>query len=282
VSAAGQERQIDYFAPTNQLQTGYYSDTLQELAAYYSNRLRYEDKEEFIRRLAGSQQISEQKIQQLVINTALEVSQALPAETQLILGNTTKQLPTINGKVDLDEATATESLLLDAALPVKRQKEPRERRKGDEKQLVAVVSHDREAATERARMRTDGLVLEKKQGGFEYITGVIDNEEKEPLPLAAIVKSKVIQEDGDDPNPLNIVALTAGAKARRGRLLAIVGMPVVIILDWFHLGKKVRELMSRIAPTKVEKATYLKFIFYHLWHMARSDRGGFGLSKDSS
>jgi hypothetical protein len=95
---------------------------------------------------------------------------------------------------------------------------------------------------------------------------VIDNEEKEPLPLAAIVKSKVIQEYGEEPNPLNIVAITDGAKTIRGRLLAIFGMTVVIILDWFHLGKKVRELMSMIAPTKAEKVTYLKFIFYHLWH----------------
>jgi hypothetical protein len=28
----------------------------------------------------------------------------------------------------------------------------------------------------------------------------------------------------------------------------------------------VRELMSMIAPTKAEKVTYLKFIFYQLWH----------------
>ena len=76
----------------------------------------------------------------------------------------------------------------------------------------------------------------------------------------------MIQEYGDESNPLNIVAITDGAKAIRGRLLAIFGVTVVIILDGFHLGKKVRELMSMMAPTKAEKVTYLKFIFYHLWH----------------
>lgn len=157
--------------------------------------------------------------------------------------------------MDIDEATETEMLLLDDAIQVKRQKETRERRKGDESQPVGVVSHDSEAATERARRSTDVILLEKKTGGFEYITRVIDNEEKEPLPLAAIVKSQVIPEYGDEPNPLNIVAITDGAKAIRGRLLAIFGMTVVIILDWFHLGKKVRELMSMISPTKVEKVT---------------------------
>ena len=76
----------------------------------------------------------------------------------------------------------------------------------------------------------------------------------------------MIQEYGDEPKPLHIVAITAGAKAMRGRLLAIVGMTVVISLDGLHLGKKVRELMSMIAATKTEKVTYLKFIFYQLWH----------------
>jgi hypothetical protein len=266
VNEADEERQVDYFELTHQFQTGYFSDNLKEFAAYYSNRLSDEDNEELIGRLAGSQQISDQKIHQLVVDKALEVSQALTEETQLILSNPMKKLPVINGKVNIYEGTEKEILLLDDAIQVKGQKATRESKKSDDNQPVEVTSQDGEAATERVRMSTDVIVLEKKKGGFEYITEVIDKEEKEPLPLAAIVKSKVIQEYGDEPKPLNIVVITDGAKAIRGRLLAIFGMTVVIILDWFHLGKKVRELMSMIAPTKAEKVTYLKFIFYHLWH----------------
>ena len=40
----------------------------------------------------------------------------------------------------------------------------------------------------------------------------------------------------------------------------------MIRLDWYHLGKKVRDLMSMIARNKEEKNGHLKFIFYHLWH----------------
>lgn len=86
MNEAGQERQVDYFELTTQFQTGYFSDHLKELAAYYSNRLSYEDKQELIRRLAGSQQISDQKIQQLVVKKAVEVSHALTEETQVIGG----------------------------------------------------------------------------------------------------------------------------------------------------------------------------------------------------
>ena len=261
----GQERQVDYFELTNQFQAGYFSDHLKEFAAYYSNRLSYEDNEELIWKLAGSQQISDQKIHQLVVGKALEVSQVLTEETQRILGDTTKKLPPINEKVNLYEATEKEILLMDDAIQVKGQKAARDHKKDKEKQILEVDSQSNGAADKKIWVRTDVVLLEKKKGGFEYITGVIDPEGKERLPLADIVKSKVIQEYGDERKPLNIVAITDGAKDIRGRLLAIFGMTVVIILDWFHLDKKVRELMSMIAPTKTEKETYLKFILDRLW-----------------
>lgn len=51
----------------------------------------------------------------------------------------------------------------------------------------------------------------------------------------------------------------------RQRLLNIFAQPIVIILDWYHLGKKLRELMSMIARNKEEKSNHLKFLFFHLW-----------------
>jgi hypothetical protein len=261
----GQERQVDYFELTNQFQAGYFSDHLKEFAAYYSNRLSYEDNEELIWKLAGGQQISDQKIHQLVVGKALEVSQVLTEETQRILGDTTKKFPPINEKVNLYEATEKEILLMDDAIQVKGQKAARDHKKYKEEKILEVDPQSNGAAGKTIWVRTDVVLLEKKKGGFEYITGVIDSEGKEPLPLADIVKSKVIQEYGDERKPLNIVAITDGAKDIRGRLLAIFGMTVVIILDWFHLDKKVRELMSMIAPTKTEKETYLKFILDRLW-----------------
>ena len=106
---------------------------------------------------------------------------------------------------------------MDDAIQVKGQKATRERKKDQENQKGEVDSQNGEAAGNRVWVRTDVVLLEKKQGGFEYLTGVLDSEEKEPLPLAAIVKSKVIQEYGDERNPLNIVAMTDGAKNIRGR-----------------------------------------------------------------
>ncbi|MDV7391761.1 hypothetical protein RZS08_10425, partial [Arthrospira platensis SPKY1] len=69
---------------------------------------------------------------QLVVGKALEVSRALTAETQGILGDATKKFPPINQKVNLYEATEKEILLMDDAIQVKGQKTTRDRQKNKE------------------------------------------------------------------------------------------------------------------------------------------------------
>jgi hypothetical protein len=153
----------------------------------------------------------------LVVDQARAVSPALPPEPPVLLSDPTQQVPALQGTVDLDERTATARLVRDEALPGQGQQAPRERSNSDDKQPVAGVSPDREAAPARARVRTAVLVLEKQQGGFAYIPAGIAPAGKAPRLGAARVKSTVLQADGDAPQPLTIVALTAGANARRGR-----------------------------------------------------------------
>ena len=80
------------------------------------------------------------------------------------------------------------------------------------------------------------------------------------------MKSKVIKEYSNDEEPVNVVAISDGAKDIRTMLLAVFGVVIVIILDWYHLCKKVREFMSMIARNKQEKAENIEFLLYHLWH----------------
>ncbi|MBK8184646.1 MAG: hypothetical protein IPK63_17950 [Candidatus Competibacteraceae bacterium] len=60
------------------------------------------------------------------------------------------------------------------------------------------------------------------------------------------------------------MAITDGAQVIRQHLYAVFGATLVILLDWYHLGKKVRDLMSMIARNNDEKILHLKFVFYHL------------------
>ena len=50
----------------------------------------------------------------------------------------------------------------------------------------------------------------------------------------------------------------------RLRLLEIFGKAIPVILDWYHLSKKLRDLMSMIACNKVEKSTHLRELFSSL------------------
>ncbi len=85
------------------------------------------------------------------------------------------------------------------------------------------------------------------------------------LSLSDVIRAKIIQEYGKETNPLNLVAITDGARAIRNRLIAVFGGAFTVILDWYHLGKKLRQLMSMIAVDKAEKLIHLKFLIPQLW-----------------
>jgi len=78
---------------------------------------------------------------------------------------------------------------------------------------------------------------------------LINQLEQNLLSLSDVVRAKIIQEYGQETNPLNLVAITE-ARAIRQRLLATFGARVTVILDWYHLCKKLRQLMSMIAVDK--------------------------------
>ena len=110
------------------------------------------------------------------------------------------------------------------------------------------------------------MILQTASGSFEYITAPLPLDEQAPINLALFVKAYIIQEYGREvSSPLNIVAITDGDLVIRQRLLNIFATTTVIILDWYHLGKKLRELMSMIARNKPEKLDHLKFLFSRLW-----------------
>ena len=85
------------------------------------------------------------------------------------------------------------------------------------------------------------------------------------LPLEKMITSKLKAYYHHDNHPLPIVAITDGATNIRRRLNQLNPQGITIILDWYHLGKKVREFLSMIARNKSEKTDHSKFLFFHLW-----------------
>jgi len=218
-----------YLGLTNQFEDGYTSCGLKEFSAYYANRQRSEEVEKLVEKTTGEKQLSDQSIQNTVVDKALEISKQVESEASNVLEDDTLGLPEINQEVDIYDVNTKEVLIFVDGIGVKKQSESRASLK------KASVEADSETESAGSRVNSNVVLLEKKAGNFEYITSAIDNEGEELLPLSDIVKSKIIQEYGNDVEPVNVVSISDGAKDIRNLLKNVFGIVVVIILDWYHL-----------------------------------------------
>lgn len=254
-----QAQPTNYFELTHQLQQGYISLRLQELCGYYSNRLSYEQVALLVERVSGERLLSDQKIGQIVSAKALEISQEIYKSSRAALAENNDDALQVNPIVDIYNPEEKEILLFDDGIQVKGQKAERQQEPKQENKSQKPLSEKTSAIT------TDIVILQKATTGFEYVAAPINALGEDLLSLASIVKAKVVQEYGSQNSSLNLVAITDGARSIRHRLVTIFGVAVTRILDWYHLCKKLRELMSMIAANKLEKTQHLKFLFSQLW-----------------
>ena len=262
-----EKNEESYFDLREEFQEEYISDRLMELCGYYSNRISYKEVEKLVTKVTGVKLLSDQKIQEIVSDKSVKISKEKERKIKLIKEEKGLEIPAINVAVDIYNPCKKEILLFADGIQVKKQKEERENRNSVIKEEKAIVSEiaGESRGNNKDRINTDVIMLEKQTGKFEYIMGVTDENGNNLVSLADMVKSKLITEYGDAKKPLDIVAITDGAKDIRLTLLSIFGITITIILDWYHLCKKIRELMSMIARNKEEKIKHVKFLIYLLW-----------------
>lgn len=241
----------------------YGSQGLQEVAAYYANRLSYKEVEKLLKRITGKELLSDQGIWERVTEKVGQISQEIVDKAKTILEKVGESKIRVNPQIELDNSEVKEIVLLEDGILVKGQKTKRASGiSGESKERKR-----REKGQKSIHYNTDVVILQKAEGGYEYLTTPIDQEGKVLLSLSEIVKAKVIEEYGlgTADNSLNIVAIADGAKNIRCRLESIFGKEVAIILDWYHLCRKVRKLMGSIARNDAEKSEHLKTLFSALW-----------------
>jgi hypothetical protein len=253
-------KSTSYFELTEQLKDRYVSGRLQELSAYYSNRMSYEEVELLVERVTGERLLSDQSIWQIVKHKAVAISEQWQKEVEATLSSTVR-IPKVNTKVDIYDPVGAEILLFEDGIQVKAQKGKRAGKWQSESEVEGSIQE----LSERSRVNTDIFLLQRARGGFEYISAGIDSGGEETISLAKIVQTRLIEEYRAVQESLNLVAITDGAKAIRLRLLEIFGVSIVVILDWYHLSKKLRELMSMIAQNKEEKSIHLRELLRQLW-----------------
>lgn len=251
-----------YFDYTDQFQDGYISDRLKEFSAYYSNRISYSEVAGLVERVTGDRQLSDQKIWEIVVDKALAISEDQQAEVEKQLVNAVPSTRKVEKKVTIYDSKSEEVLLFEDAIQVHGQKENRQHKQGLEQKPILEPTPE----VNTSAIQTDIVIWQKRNDQFKYLTAPINHRGDEAMPLSIVLKSALMQEYQQDLPCLPIVVITDGAKNIRQDIAAVFGDPPVMILDWYHLGKKSRDMMSMIARSKEEKQQHLKFIFGHLWH----------------
>lgn len=249
-----------WFGLTGQFPDGYVSSRLGEFAAFYSNRMSYAGVSGLLRRVCGTRVLSGAGIREIVTGKASEINKAVKKEvTDILSDNNQPVFPEINTEVGIYDGETGETLISDDGIQVRKQKTVR--------QKAADRSPDdiTEEKRRKERINTSVIILEKSKGGFAYMTAPNDEKGDECVSLKDVVRSRIIREYGGRRSPLNIVAITDGATDIRRRLREIFGFQVTLILDWYHLCKKMREHMSMISRNRDEKSAHLRFVMYHLW-----------------
>lgn len=233
----------------------YISRGLQELSVYYSNRMSYREVARLVERQCGKRVLSEQTIWQLVQQSALALSEQVAWEVKA--HSSTGAAIEITGEVDLYDAESQEVLLFDDGICVKAQKPERKSAAQTE-----VANQDIEPTR---RVLTDVVVLQTAPGQYQYVSAPICPDGSLRLSLAQVVQAKVRQVYGNRFGSLPLVVVSDGATSIRTRWTQTFGEQVVVVLDWYHLTKKLRDLMTMIARSKAEKQAHLKVLFAQLW-----------------
>lgn len=230
----------DYFQKSHQFESGLESKLLSEYIKEEVNYKSYARVSKSIEIITGTRLYSSNHLSEKVKQYAQEVTQERISRYDGIQ----LSIPFAEASVDIYESTGKEILLFDDAIGVKRQKEKRQK---DYKKTIKTV-------------QTDVIEVQTPQGGYEYVTagyGVKDWD------IEMALRCWFCFHYGGQLLP--IVAITDGASKIRERLWRISGRQVVIILDWFHLHKKCRELLSMIAWHKKQKEEILAYIMPLLW-----------------
>ena len=249
------ERHSDYFELTQQFPEDYLTPGLKELVAYYSNRQSYEEVEKLVERISGERLVSDQKAWKVVVDKALEISQQQAMTVAKFIQEHPVYVPLVETQFSIYQPQEEETLIFNDAILVKEQKETRPRTPlpmPEAKEGTSWISHD--------------VVLLQTPQGFEYVTAGMDAEGQPAVALADVVQQRWQAHYGQDREPRKLVAITDGAKCIRNLLCTIFGVTVVLILDWYHLSKKVVNLMSMIARNKAEKVEHVRQMLLYLWH----------------
>ena len=204
----------------------YETTELRRFASYFATKMSYQTVSELTKERCGGVCMSDQHIQELVIEIANKVGQ----KQEDIIQNASSLKSPILGIADLYSPDSKEIAWFEDGVSVSQQKQKR----------------DKIAKQGRERTTTDMILLERPLGGFEHIIA------SEKVDLTSLAWAKLKAYYGG--KSINIVVISDGSRTIKNRCKTLFEGKYQHLLDWYHLQKKVKDLMTMIAVNKVLKS----------------------------
>jgi hypothetical protein len=223
------------------------SESLRRRALFWANRLSFADVARLLEEMSGFPVLSEDGVWRLVQREAEALD---AAQMQAIRTSTELSEPEYLASVDLyapDAAQRAEFVVMTDGIGVKAQKPTREK-PGQPKKAKVEKRHD-----------TDVLLLPRREGGEQVLCeGMSDC-----WTLVEAARSFLKREWSGAV--LRVVALTDGATTIRADLTALFGQGVRVVLDWYHLEKRVYQQLSMAAHSMQQRQEWEGQVLAFLW-----------------
>lgn len=171
----------------------------------------------------------------------------LDDEQEKTIQSASSSEPLYQAPVDLYDATCVEFVALTDAIGVPSQKPTRERA-GQARKEKREKRHD-----------TDVMILPRPDGGEQFLCEGMSGR------WSLVESARAFLKEQWSGKALSVVAITDGAKTIRSDLSALFGEGVRVILDWYHLAKRVYENLSMICFSKKERKEAEQALLGLLW-----------------
>jgi hypothetical protein len=201
----------NFFNFTNQFEDDYISERLKEYASWLSCKHSYKYVEDVLFRHTGEQVLSDQKIQEIVLDTAKKISIEDEHQTEKILSE--QEMIKLNSSPNLYDSQSNEIYFFNDGILVKGQKR---RRVSKNKKQVSTQGH-------KARLETEVSLLETQSGEYRYITGGLDALDNPMQSLINQSKKEIINEYGGTDKTYTVISITDGARKIKKDMKTIFG-----------------------------------------------------------
>ena len=220
------------------------SNPLRDWVIFWANRVSFGELELLMEQVSGAAGMSEDAIWRLIQSEALRLD---TCQLDAISQSADQPEPNYIAGERVYERDAPEFVVMTDGIGVKAQKPTRERT-GQPKTPKVEKRHD-----------TDVLIMPRPNGAEQIVCEGTSGRWN----LVDAARAYLRREWSG--TTLHVVALTDGARNIRGDLAALFGDAVRIILDWYHLEKRVYQQLSRSANSMIQREQWQQKVLALLW-----------------